>query len=179
MIDPVFSDAAFVGGGRTDSGQYLKVDSAGNAYVVGMTNSVDLAGSAVNGGLRGQQDAFVTKINAAGTAILYSTYISGSGVDAAGSVSVDGQGAVYIAGLTNSTDFPVTSGGLQPLYGGGAFDGFVLKLAADGRNLVYSTYLGGRLEDVANDVGIDREGNAYVTGYTLSSNFPAVGTGSR
>jgi uncharacterized protein (TIGR03437 family) len=124
-------------------------------------------------------DAFVSKLNAAGTALIYSTYLGGSGFDLAFGIAVDSSGNAYLAGITSSTDFPTTSQAFQKIYGGGttgflAGDAFVSKLNPAGNALVYSTYLGGSRDEFAFGIAVDSSGNAYVTGGTNSPNFPVT-----
>ena len=118
------------------------------------------------------RDAFVTKLNPAGTALVYSTYLGGSGDDEAFGIAVDALGSAYVTGYTNSPNFP-TPGAVQPVFGGGS-DAFVTKLNPAGAGLVYSTYLGGRYFDVGRGIAVDALGSAYVTGWTLSDNFPTT-----
>jgi len=125
------------------------------------------------------QDAFVAKLNAAGSALLYSTYLGGSSDDIAYAIAVDAGGSAYVAGKTTSADFPVTAGVVQPRCarasaGGACVDAFVAKLSATGMALAFSTYLGGSGDDAAYAIAADAAGNAYVTGYTQSSDFPAA-----
>src|SRR5207244_8019855 len=104
----------------------------------------------------GSQDAFVTKVNAAGSALVYSTYLAGNAQDSGHSIAVDSTGAMYIAGTTNSTNFP-TANAIQPTYGG-LGDAFVTKLSPSGNALVYSTYLGGSNFDGASGIAVDTAG---------------------
>jgi hypothetical protein len=157
-----------------DQGKSIAVDSAGNAYVTGGTQSTDFPTMnplqpTNGGGGNGNLNAFVSKINAAGSALVYSTYLGGSGGDVGWGIAVDSAGSAYITGWTGS-DFP-TMNPLQPIFGGGV-DAFVSKLNPDGSALVYSTYLGGSGGDVGYGIAVDSAGNVYVTGYTSSHNFP-------
>ena len=182
VIDPVLVYSTYLGGSGNDVSNSITVDAAGNAYLTGTTASTNFPTlnprQATN---RGSNDVFVTKLTASGNALVYSTYlggtvnsrVTGSGDDQGKGIAVDASGNVYVAGLTSSTDFPV-AGTLRPTYGGGTFDAFVFKLNPTGATLVYSAYLGGSLEDQGNGVAIDTAGNAYVTGYTVSTNFPTV-----
>jgi hypothetical protein len=122
----------------------------------------------------GAYDAFVTKLNPAGTVLAYSTYLGGSDDDEGVGIAVDASGNAYVAGLTNSTNFPITPGAYQTVYGGGAYDAFVTKLNPTGTALVYSSYLGGSNEDDGYGIAIDTSGNVYVAGYTASTNFPTT-----
>ena len=125
------------------------------------------AGTVTNG--------YVTKLNASGSALLYSTYLGGSGSqgDDGNGIAVDSAGNAYVTGFTTSTDFPVVNA-IQSKYGGGQTDAYVAKLNASGSALLYSTYLGGNSEDDGNGIAVDAAGNAYVTGNTNSGQFPTV-----
>jgi len=117
----------------------------------------------------------VAKLNAAGTALVYSTYLGGSSGDEGFAVAADSSGNAYVTGLTTSSDFPGTgSSPIQSANGGGGFDAFVAKLNAAGDALIYSTYLGGSGGDAGLAIAVDSSGNAYVTGETDSTNFPGA-----
>src|SRR5262249_24882148 len=122
----------------------------------------------------GPYDFYVTKLNATGTALVYSTYLGGSGNDESGNISVDGAGNAYVAGATGSTNVPTTVGAFPTTYGGGFFDAFVTKLNATGMAPVYSTYLGGSCRDAGNALAADAAGNVYVISYTDSTDFPTT-----
>ena len=113
---------------------------------------------------------FITKLNAAGNALVYSTYLGGEGTDYGYGIAADSGGSAYVTGYTHSTDFPVQNA-YQPAIAGND-DAFVTKLSAAGNALVYSTYLGGTNIDHGSDIAVDSSGSAYVTGYTASTNFP-------
>jgi hypothetical protein len=116
-----------------------------------------------------------SEINPAGSALVYSTYLGGSGEDAGLGIAVDFRGNAYVTGVTFSTDFPGTnSSAIQSTFGGGVFDAFVAKISRAGNALVYSTYLGGTGDDTGNGIAVDFRGNAYVTGFTTSTNFPGA-----
>ena len=175
--------STYFGGSNDDIGLGLAVDTRGNAYVTGATRSTDLplvqpVQSAFGGaGALFKTDAFVAKLNATGSALIYSTYLGGTGDDGARGIAVDAAGNAYIAGVTSSTNFPVANA-LQPSSRGGTnfrADAFVSKLNAAGSALVYSTYLGGAADDAATAIGIDASGNAYLTGLTYSRDFPLAG----
>jgi len=119
-------------------------------------------------------DIFVTKIDATGGNIVYSTYIGGSGLDRGDGIAVDTSGNAYCVGRVDSTsiNFPTTTGALATTYRGGDFDGVVFKLNAQGNALVYSTFLGGEENGSTEGVAVDSSGNAYVTGGTKSIGFP-------
>jgi hypothetical protein len=181
-IDPTGSAlvySTYLGGSKVTGGACIAVDSAGNAYVVGSTFSSDfptknpLQPNYAGGGLY-WGDAFVSKFDPTGSALVYSTYLGGSTGDGAISVAVDSSGNAYVTGVTTSTDFP-TKNALQPNYGGGgdySGDVFVAKINAAGSALVYSTYLGGSGGEFASGIAVDSSGNAYVTGFTASTDFP-------
>ena len=165
--------STYLGGSGGDSGQGIAVDSSGNAYVTGYTFSTDFPTvNPLQASDHGDFDAFVAKLNAAGSALVYSTYLGGSSVDYGYGVAVDSSGNAYVTGRTYSTDFP-TANPLQASYGGDG-DGFVAKLNAAGSALVYSTYLGGSRHDEGNGIAVDSAGNAYVTGWTYSTDFPTA-----
>ena len=173
VIDPVLVYSTYLGGSLIDVPRGVAVDSTGSAYVTGSTNSTNFpTANPLQAASGGGTDAFVTKINAAGTALVYSTYIGGSTTDAAVDIALDSTGAAYVVGSTSSTNFPIANA-IQATPGGFS-DVFVLKLNATGSALVYSTYVGGSFIDTASSVAIDATGNAYVAGATRSTNFPTA-----
>ena len=178
VIDPVLVYSTFLGGSAYDAGNGIATDGSGNAYVTGSTFSPTfpgVAGGSIQPANGGGRDVFVTKINALGTAIVYSTYLGGSGDDTGMGIAVDGAGNAYVTGFTDSTTFPgVTAGSIQPAYGGGLYDAFVTKIDAAGSAILYATFLGGPGEDEGNGIAVDGAGNAYVTGQTASTTFPGV-----
>ena len=180
VIDPTIVYSTYLGGGNDDSGSSIAVDSGGNVYVAGTTSSTNFPthtpASANNKGL---SDIFVTKIDATGSSILYSTYIGGSGLDRADGLTIDSAGNAYVVGRVGdtSTDFPTTTGALATTYRGGDFDGIVFKLNSQGNALVYSTFLGGEDNDSVEGIAVDQNGNAYVTGGTRSNGFPLTASG--
>jgi hypothetical protein len=167
--------STYLGGSNDDYGQGIAVDASGNAYVTGSTSSPDFPTTpgALQTTYSSQGDAFVAKLNATGTALLYSTYLGGSSWDWGSGIAVDRSGNAYVTGSTSSPNFPTTPGALQTTYGG-VEDAFVAKLNATGTALVYATYLGGSDEDSGRGIAVDSSGNVYVTGYTESSNFPTT-----
>jgi hypothetical protein len=167
---PVFS--SYLGGSAADSGQAIALDGNGYIYVSGFTYSTNFPTALpLQGQNGGGVDAFVTKISPNGASVVYSTYLGGSGNDRAYGLAVDPSGNMYLAGDTTSANFPATSAAFQPANAGGD-DAFVAKIAANGKTLDYATYLGGSGTDQAFGIAVDGSGDAYVTGYTLSSNFP-------
>jgi hypothetical protein len=173
FIDPVITYATYLGGSQFDGATAIAADAAGNAYVTGWTESADFpTSSLLQGSHRGSTDVFVAKLNAAGNALVYCTYLGGSGLDLAYGIAVDGAGNAYVTGSTNSANFPKALS-LQLSLAGGR-DAFVAKLNATGQALVYSTYLGGNGNDGGNAIALDSLGNAYVAGDTSSTNFPVT-----
>jgi hypothetical protein len=182
IIDPVLVYSTYLGGSGGDQGFGIAVDAAGAAYVTGETSSADFTAgctapcTVLDATLGGSRDAFVAKLNATGTALVYSTYLGGSGFDRGFGIAVDAAGAAYVTGETSSADFPagctapctVLDGSL-----GGAEDAFVVKLNATGTALVYSTYLGGSSNEFGLGIAVDATGAAYVTGVTFSADFTA------
>lgn len=172
IVDPVVTYATYLGGSSTDEGFGIAVDGLGNAYVTGNTSSANFPTTA--GAFDGGSEVFVAKLNAAGSALDYSTFLGGTADDAGRGIAVDGLGNAYVTGFTASTaDFPTTAGALQTTFGGGDMDAFVTKLDATG-SLVYSTYLGGADSDVGLGIAVDASNSAYVTGGTRSADFPTA-----
>ena len=166
--------STYLGGSGADDGFGIAVDGLGNAYVTGTTESTNFpTANALQPTSGGSYDAFVTKINASGSALVYSTYLGGSGGDSGFGIAVDGSGNAYVTGDTESTNFP-TANALQPTFDGGLGDAFVTEIDASGSALVYSTYLGGSTGDLAAGIAVDASSNAYVTGFTISTNFPTT-----
>ena len=171
--DLVYS--TYLGGNGDDIGANLNVDVAGNVFVSGNTDSTNfpILGS-YQGTNKGGEDVFITKVNAVGTNLLYSTYLGGSSNDYCVGMDVAPDGSAYVTGWTNSSiDFPLLNS-VQGTYGGGSNDSFVSKMSTDGGTLVYSTYLGGSGIDSGIGIALDSLGNAYVTGQTDSTNFPTT-----
>jgi beta-propeller repeat-containing protein len=175
--------SGYLGGARADIGQSIAVDGSGNMIVAGFTQS-DAASFPVKGGptstFGGQDDAFVAKIDAAGTGVVYAGYLGGPGLERATGVAVDGKGHAYVCGFTNSneTTFPVKVGP-DLTFGSKYFhDAFVAKVDGAGQ-LIYCGYIGGTSSDTGNGIAVDSAGCAYVAGTTTSretSGFPvAVG----
>jgi len=168
-IDPVLTYASYLGGAGYDAGYAIAVDGSGQMYIAGTTASASF--SSQNSGLRASRDAFVTKFGANG-AIVYTTILASSADDSGQAIAVDSAGNVYVAGTTEGSDFPATTGAWQSVSGGGE-DGFAAKLDSYG-NLVYASYIGGAGNDAATGIATDRTGNAYISGYTSSAGFPTT-----
>jgi hypothetical protein len=171
--------STYLGGSGGEVGESIAVDSAGNVYVVGYTNSTNFPTKKplqpAYGG--GDVDAFVSKLNPTGSALVYSTYLGGSGHDWGSGIAADSAGNAYVTGITCSTDFP-TKNPLQANYGGGSGqvcgDAFVTEINPTGSAFVYSTYLGGSGLDWGEGIAVDSSGDAFVTGYTYSTDFPTM-----
>ena len=175
IIDPTLSYSTFLGGSAADVGNGITVDNSGNAYIVGQTCSANFPAAApLQASSGGNCDAFVTKLNASGSALVFSTFLGGSHGDLAGGVAIDSTENVYVTGLTNSTDFPTTAGAFQTTYGGGNSDVFITKLNPTGSALVYSTYLGGTDAENGAGIAVDSSGNAIVAGQTCSLDLPLL-----
>lgn len=194
IIDPVVTYVALFGGsGNTTVALGLAVDTSGSPYISGATCDLQYPATPASlqnqgGGVFGDngcEDAFVTKLSSDGTSLVYSTFIGGADSDGAGRIAVDSTGAAYVTGITLSADFPTTTGAYSRTFAAGnctlAFgsqvacaDAFVTKLAPDGSQLVYSTYVGGSRFDLGGGIAIDETGAAYVQGWTNSTNFPVT-----
>ena len=192
--------STLLGGRQTSSpsarGLYVQVDDFGTAYIAGDTSATDFptTAGAYQTAIKktgGDTSIFALRLNAAGTALLYSTYLAGTGDDELGGMAVDAFGSMYLAGVTTSRDFPTTSSAFQRTfrgiatrsgniyYSGGkgtssAGDAFVARLNPAGSSLIYSTYLGGTLDEGAYGIAVDGAGNAIVTGMTNSLDFPTT-----
>jgi len=171
VIDPSVSYATYLGGVSTDDALGITFDSSGNAYVTGETQSANYPSATDN--LNGSSpDAFVAKIAADGKTLGYYTYVGGSASDSGNGIAVDTSGNAFVAGGTMSSDFPKTSGAFQTTLKG-IENAFIFKLSSDGATLLYSTFLGGSVGDVALGIALDSTGkNAYVVGSSSSPDFP-------
>jgi hypothetical protein len=193
VIDPVLAYSTYLGGSSSDQANGVAVDSNGNAYISGTTDSTDFptVGTSISGApAAGTFDAFISKLNSAGTALVYSTYLGGTQVSLPGivktegfQVAVDSSGSAYLTGGTDTIDFPITSNAYQTSLGCGALTGFAIanailtKLSADGQSLLYSTYLG-CFETVAASLAVDANQNAYISGATMDPAFDPFPTTS-
>jgi len=164
--------STYLGGGDSDWGNDIAVDGSGNAYVTGMTYSSDFPTlNPYQTTFQGFSDVFVTKLSNSGNSLIYSTYVGGGFDEAGHRIAVDGNGNAYVTGYTYSSNLP-TLNPYQTDQGG--IDAFVTKLSNSGNSLIYSTYLGGGSDDFGNAIAVDGSGNAYVTGQTISSDFPTL-----
>ncbi len=170
--------STYLGGSGSDSSYpagAIALDATGSAYVTGTTSSANFptTAGAFDTAYNGNEDAFVAELNTSGSALVYSTYVGGSGNDEGWGIAVDAAGSAYVTGLTSSSNFPTTAGAFDTTYNGNG-DAFVAELNTSGSGLVYSTYLGGSSGDQGNSVALDAVGNVYVAGQIASSDFPTT-----
>ena len=169
--------STYLGGNGSDSAYGVALDTARNVYVVGDTTSGTFPATGMQTTNHGGTDAFVTKVSADGSHLVYSTYLGGASEDHASAIAVDTSGSAYVTGSTYSTNFPTASAWQNTLAGGQ--DAFIAKMSADGNSLVYGTFVGGTGGSVANPeagqgIALDVQGNAYIAGTTGSSDFPLL-----
>ena len=181
VIDPILTYSSLLGDGSpTDSTAVygIAADAAGNAYVTGITSVTDFpVNNALQSSFGGPNgDAFIAKISSDGSTLLYSTFLGGNNTDQGNAIAVDSTGAVWVTGVTESTNFP-TVNPLQPSHhiatmSGGT--GFVAKISADGSRLLFSSYLGGSVAENPSGIAVDPTGAPYLTGMTTSADFPVT-----
>jgi len=167
----------YLGGSGSDTGYGIAVDASGNSYVTGDTTSLAFPATGFQKGLKGTQSAFVSKVSADGSRLVYSTYLGGAGTDHGAAIAVDTTDSAYVTGSTFSTDFPVANA--FQVFNAGGQDAFVSKLSADGNSLLFSTYFGGSggglsYPESGQGIALDGQGGVYVAGMTSSPNFPMV-----
>jgi hypothetical protein len=182
VIDPTLAYSTLLGGSNSDKLAAIALDASGNAYLTGTTYSTDYPatpGAFNSTNTDGHGISFVTKLNASGSALVYSTFLGGSGGpsggDSGAAIAVDSNGEAFVAGNTYSSDFPVTKGVLQSTNkatADSANTGFVTKINATGTALIYSTYIGGSISDAITSLAIDSAGDAYLAGYSFSKDYP-------
>jgi hypothetical protein len=178
VIDPLVY-STFLGGGSDDTATAIAVNAAGEAFVTGYTLSADFPATAgaFDTGPNGILDAFVTRMNSAGTALIYSTYLGGSGIDLGNDIAVNALDEAFVIGDTydSATNFPATAGAFDTSHNGFR-DVFVARLNATGTGLIYSTFLGGSSDDFGNGIAVTPAGEAFVTGATFEdlTNFPTT-----
>ncbi|MFB3897161.1 MAG: SBBP repeat-containing protein [bacterium] len=167
--------STYLGGKSYDEGWSIAIDGAENAYITGKTYSDDfpVTETAFDTTMNGGYDSFVSKLNAAGNALIYSTYLGGNDYDWGRGIALDKAGNAYITGYTCSSTFPTTNTAIDNTWNG-KYDVFVSKLNSSGTALLYSTYLGGLNDDCGRSIAVDSSGNAYITGYTFSPKFPVT-----
>jgi hypothetical protein len=164
--------STYLGGIGGEFGTGIAIDDRGQAYVTGTTTSANFPTTieAFQSTFQGGQDAYVAKLSRDGKSLIYSTYLGGLDDDQSDGIALDRDGHAYVAGITRSPNFPTQNAFQNSLAFGD--DAFVTKFDQDGDRLIYSTYLGGNAEDAADAIAVDKWGHAYVTGQTLSTNFP-------
>jgi len=175
VIDPVLVYSSLLGGNNLDAAEAVAVDSNGGVYLTGETVSLNFPkASTYQSSSAGSNDVFITKFTAAGTALVYSTYLGGSGDDFGQGIAVDSSGNAYVTGLTDSRNFPTRNAYQSSLAGNaGSADAFLVKLGPSGSSLIYSTYFGGPGYESGNGIAVDGSGNVYLTGETTSGpQFP-------
>lgn len=175
VIDPVLSYSTYLGGSGNDRANAIAVDADGNAFITGETYSANFptTSGAPQRPFGGATDAFVAKLNATGTGLVYATYLGGTSDDGGNGIALDAAGNAYVTGYTSSANFPVSADAFQRTNSAGFYKGFVAKLNSTGTALLYSTYLGGSGGfDQGRGIAVDGSGNAYVTGTTSSGDFP-------
>ncbi len=168
IIDPSLSFGTYIGKSDSSDGLGIALDSSHNVYITGAANSSQYPTTpgAYQTTYAGTQDVFVTKLSSDGSTLLYSTYVAGSGSQAADAIAVDSSGNAYVAGNANSANFPVTPGALDLNNAGSA--GFILKLNSTGSALLYSAEIG---DATVRSIAIDSAGNTYATGAVFGSPF--------
>lgn len=180
VIDPVLSYSSYLGGSGTESSPSIAVDTGSNFYIAGSTNSPTFPGttsSSYQPTLKtgATSNIFVAKFNPSGATLLFATYLGGSGQDTSAGIAVDAGGNPFLAGSTNSADFPVTQTAFQTApKTTNVQHAFVTQLDATGSHLLYSTYLSGSGTDTASGMTLDNKGFAYVIGTTNSTDFPTA-----
>ncbi|MHA1728632.1 MAG: SBBP repeat-containing protein [Promethearchaeota archaeon] len=167
--------STILGGSNSDEGKSIYVDEDGFVYIAGLTNSEDfpITNNAFDTTYNENLDVFVCKLNPDGSFLNFSTYIGGTHYEYDVDLAVDLEGCAYLSGRTGSLDFPTTSGAFDSTRNP-EYDLFVCKLNSEGSSLDYSTYIGGSGNDFGNDIYIDENGYAYITGETESSDFPTT-----
>jgi len=179
VIDPTLSYSSYLGGSGDETSPSIAVDASFNIYVAGKTTSADFPKQpGVLGSLKGPSDVFVAKLDPTGKTLVFSTYLGGTGNESSVGIGVDSATNVYVAGWTDSTDFPTVNGFQDDCTGCAGNHVFVTELKPDGSAPLYSTYLAGNGNETATGFALDGKGNAYVTGTTTSNNtaagFPAT-----
>jgi hypothetical protein len=175
VIDPLLA-STYLGGGGSDSASSLSIDSSGNIYVAGVTNSENFPTTVgAYDTTYNASDVFISKLSADLSTLLASTYLGAGASDSASSITIDPSGNVYVTGYTYSSNFPTTTGAYDQKFNSTDYaDIFISKLSPDLTTLLASTFLGGGENDSATALMTDAAGNVYVTGWTFSDNFPTT-----
>jgi hypothetical protein len=166
--------STFLGGPSGNHARDIAIDTNNCPYITGYTIGSFPTEKPYQFQAGGGCDVFITKLSESGNALIYSTYVGRSGNDQGNGIAVDNAGSAYVVGITSSTDFPLTASAYDNTYNGGTTDAFVLKMSANGGSLVYSTFIGGNNYDQPYSIAMDSTGNAYITGFTGSGDYPAV-----
>ncbi len=177
VIDPVLDYSTYLSGSASNQSFGIAVNSSGNAYVIGQVTSITFpttAGAFQTAPPGGTSDAFVSELNAAGTGLVYSTYLGGTGIEGAMKIAVDAAGNAYVVGVTSSTDFPITPGAFQTASTGVTYNIYLTKLNPAGTALVYSTYFGGNADTQCDALAVDNTGQAYIGGFSSATNLPTT-----
>ena len=172
VIDPVLVYSTYLGGSGADQPAGIAVDTEGNVYVAGTTDSIDFPLTTRGSASSGNPDVFVAKLDSTGSNLIYADYLGGTSQDYGYGVAVDSTNNVYITGSTASSDFPMASP-FQGTYPG-SFNGFVSKISTDGASLLYSTYFGGNGSDVPSGIAVDASSQMTIAGNTTSTNLPVA-----
>jgi hypothetical protein len=172
VIDPVLVYSTYFGGSGNDQVTGISVDSSGNAYVAGYTDSTDFPLASQGSLPPGSDHIFVSKLDPTGSTVVYTDYIGGNAQDYAFALTLNGSNEVYVTGSTASSDFPVVNAYQSSLPG--SFNGFLTRISADGSSLLYSSYFGGSGPDMPASIALDSAANILIAGNTASTNFPVV-----
>lgn len=176
IIDPLIY-SSFLGGADADVGSAMQLDNSGNSIIVGNTYSplYPVNAGAFDTSYTALGDVFITKVNAEGTGIIFSTFFGGSDSEWATDLKLDGSGNIYFTGWTKSSDFPVSAGAFSQTFNDG-LDAYAAKLSSDGSSLIYSTFIGGSGSDWSSSIILSNSNEAVITGYTNSDDFPVTGS---
>lgn len=178
-VDPGVLWGTYLGGGATDSINDMHWKPGTGIWLAGWAGSTDFPTVVGSYDTIGANDAFVARLQEDGNSLAFSSYVGGSSGDEARGIAVGPGDTATVVGFTASNDFPITPGAVQPTYAGaslvaGIGDAFLVRLTANGTALLGATYLGGSVDDVAEDVAVDASGNAVVVGFTFSPDFPVT-----
>jgi hypothetical protein len=174
IIDPVLSYSTYLGGSEDDLAYKVTIDSSGGTYIAGATASPDFPTTDGGQGQRRGLDVFVSKLDPTGSTLIFTTFIGGEGDERCLDLALDEEGIMYLTGETASFAFPVTPESVFQTFKGGGYSGFVSKLGSMGDELLFSTFLGGAVDDKGTGIAVDEKGDVIVAGRTSSSDFPVT-----